>query len=247
MFAMKKVMVGIIICVLVLGSVGCGKDNEQVRVKETKIKEETQDDALHKESDNSGQLEETDSEDDKIDDTDDSQLTKDSELQSEGEEEPLQGVAENTDKVSGEQETPEKEQGMVSEPSVEPVYFAGDEMEVREQKLQMAKDNPYRKVADDYFEQVLEVGGPNNYLHLFQTDTVYYTAKDFENCSEKLLKLAKNEIYARHGRMFVDADLYEYFLTRMWYVPTYTPEEFDESCFNDCEKANLKLLLSLGA
>ena len=67
------------------------------------------------------------------------------------------------------------------------------------------------------------------------------------DCPEMILKLAKNEIYARHGRVFIDEDLYEYFLTRMWYEPIYTPEEFDESCFNDCEKANLELLLSLGA
>lgn len=132
-------------------------------------------------------------------------------------------------------------------PTVEPVYFYGDENEIRKQKLIMAKDNPYRIAADEYFEQVLEVGGPNNDFHLFDTAKKYYTAEDFKNCSEILLKLAKNEIYARHGRMFLDPDLYEYFLTRMWYEPTYTPEEFDDNCLNDCEWKNLELLLSLGA
>lgn len=130
-------------------------------------------------------------------------------------------------------------------PSVEPVYFHGSEEEIREQKLLMACDNPYRKAADDYFEGFLGVGGPNNYCELFETDIKYYTEDEFQDFSDRLLKLAKNEIYARHGRRFLDEMLYEYFLTRMWYEPTYTPEEFDDSCLNDCERANLELLARL--
>ncbi len=88
----------------------------------------------------------------------------------------------------------------------------------------------------------------NNYDQLFRhTADRYFTAEDFADCSEDILVLAKNEIYARHGRMFLDREIYEYFLTRMWYEPTYAPEEFDESCLNEYEKANIELLVSLGA
>ena len=227
---MKKTMIGFAICALLLGCFGCSKEKE-IDLQGTGI-EMDEKDRLQEEAESLIQPEVTDSE------------------STEDEENLYMEPQGSVDSASTEPETPSQNGKTPSEEaksSVEPVYFEGDEMEVREQKLKMAKDNPYRKIADDYFEQVLEVGGPNNYFYLFETDTVYYTAQDFAGCSEGLLKLAKNEIYARHGRMFIDEDLYEYFLTRMWYEPTYTPEEFDESCFNDCEKANLKLLLELGA
>ena len=85
------------------------------------------------------------------------------------------------------------------------------------------------------------------FFYMFDTDSQYYSEEDFAGCSDTILKLAKNEIYARRGRMFTDPELYEFFLTRMWYEPKYTPEEFDESVFNEYEWANLELLVSLGA
>ncbi len=132
-------------------------------------------------------------------------------------------------------------------PSVEPIYFEGSEREILNQKIALGKDNRYVDIAGDFSEHVQGVTDINNYDYLFHTDTVYYTAEDFADCSNTILKLTKNEIYARHGRMFLDKELYTYFLTRMWYEPKYTPEEFNDSCLNDCERANLKLLLDLGA
>lgn len=55
-------------------------------------------------------------------------------------------------------------------------------------------------------------------------------------------RLAKNEIYARHGRRFQDQELQEYFDSLSWYYGTIEPEDFDESVFNKIEKANIKLL-----
>lgn len=131
-------------------------------------------------------------------------------------------------------------------PSVEPVYFEGDRDEILTQKLLLGRGNSYCKIAGDFFEHE-GITDINNFDFLFYTDTVYYTAEDFAECSDSILKLVKNEIFARHGRMFLDQKLYTYFLTRMWYEPKYTPEEFDDSCLNDCERANLKVLLDLGA
>ena len=78
-------------------------------------------------------------------------------------------------------------------------------------------------------------------------DTRYLTKEEVDKLSLQAVCYAKNEIYARHGRMFLDREIYKYFLTRMWYEPTYAPEEFDESCLNEYEKANIELLVSLGA
>ena len=132
--------------------------------------------------------------------------------------------------------------------SVEPVYFEGDIGEIRSQKMKLAEGNHYCESSNDYFENVLGDTGVSNSYELFpQTAERYFTAEDFADCPEDILVLAKNEIYARHGRMFLDREIYKYFLTRMWYEPTYAPEEFDESCLNEYEKANIELLVSLGA
>ena len=132
--------------------------------------------------------------------------------------------------------------------SVEPVYFKGSEGDILDQKMALGRENYYAQVAGDFFEHVKGHTDINNYDQLFRhTADRYFTAEDFADCSEDILKLAKNEIYARHGRMFLDREIYEYFLTRMWYEPTYAPEEFDESCLNEYEKANIELLVSLGA
>ena len=132
--------------------------------------------------------------------------------------------------------------------SVEPVYFEGSNQEVLYQKMALGRENYYAQVAGDFFEHVQGITDINNYDQLFpQTAERYFTAEDFADCPEDILVLAKNEIYARHGRMFLNREIYKYFLTRMWYEPTYAPEEFDESCLNEYEKANIELLVSLGA
>ena len=132
--------------------------------------------------------------------------------------------------------------------SVEPVYFEGSEGDILDQKMALGRENYYAQVAGDFFEHVQGITDINNYDQLFpQTAERYFTAEDFADCPEDILVLAKNEIYARHGRMFLDCEIYKYFLTRMWYEPTYAPEEFDESCLNEYEKANIELLVSLGA
>lgn len=60
-------------------------------------------------------------------------------------------------------------------------------------------------------------------------------------------RLAINEIYARHGRIFKSEDLDEYFRNCSWYVPTYTAEQWEEMggdnyFFNKYEKANISSL-----
>jgi len=56
-------------------------------------------------------------------------------------------------------------------------------------------------------------------------------------------RLARNEIYAWHGRKFNSADLQDYFNAQSWYVPTIEADEFSDSMFNEYEKANINLIL----
>ncbi len=80
---------------------------------------------------------------------------------------------------------------------------------------------------------------------LFNTDTQYYQATDFENVPPIIIHLAKNEIYARHGYIFTDEDLNNFYLTQLWYLPEVQAADFDDSVFNEYEKYNLELLSQL--
>lgn len=78
------------------------------------------------------------------------------------------------------------------------------------------------------------------------SDKVYYSRSDFAGLSDWELYVARNEIYARYGREFKNDDLARYFARKSWYVPRYTPEEFDSmaSPLNSYEKHNVDELLS---
>ena len=60
--------------------------------------------------------------------------------------------------------------------------------------------------------------------------------------SSDQLELAKNEIYARHGRQFVTQYISDYFNSKSWYQGTIDPDTFDaqqDSIFNEYEMANI--------
>lgn len=80
------------------------------------------------------------------------------------------------------------------------------------------------------------------------SDSRYITVSETLDLSDELLRIARNEIYARHGRMFNDTFLQVYFDQKSWYTKTYSAEDFDalgNSLFNKFEIANLELLSSL--
>ena len=80
---------------------------------------------------------------------------------------------------------------------------------------------------------------------LYETDKQYYAKEDFQDVPQLIIYLAKNEIYARHGYIFQNESLNNYFKGQLWYAPLVKAEEFDDSVFNEYEKENLKLLVEL--
>lgn len=68
------------------------------------------------------------------------------------------------------------------------------------------------------------------------------TAADVEGLSSWELKVARNEIYARHGRRFNSADLQNHFNSCSWYEGTVAPENFSDSMLNPTELANVQFL-----
>lgn len=64
------------------------------------------------------------------------------------------------------------------------------------------------------------------------------TDKDLEGLKLQQINYAKNEIYARHGRIFDSPELKNYFESKSWYEGKIPPNEFDEGLLNDSERAN---------
>ena len=100
----------------------------------------------------------------------------------------------------------------------------------------------------DYFREKIQgtLDAGEVYDDVLRTDEKYYTKEYLMKLSKNILWLARNEMMARHGRVFDNKDLYNYFLSKMWYEPKYTPEEYDTKystrVFNEYEKANYKLI-----
>lgn len=74
------------------------------------------------------------------------------------------------------------------------------------------------------------------------SSTRYLTNADLSDLSEWEIRVARNEIYARHGRMFTSKDLAEYFEGKSWYTPSIPAEEFDNAYLNGIEIENLKFI-----
>ncbi len=60
-----------------------------------------------------------------------------------------------------------------------------------------------------------------------ESDKEKLTRADLEGLTKEQLRLARNEIYARHGMIFGVSDLDNYFATQSWYKPTISFKDFD--------------------
>lgn len=80
--------------------------------------------------------------------------------------------------------------------------------------------------------------------HLAYTDSVRYTWEELSWLDSYGLCITRNEIYARHGRMFNDQDIQDYFNRQDWYVAQTSSADFDESVLNDVELYNVELIHS---
>lgn len=75
-----------------------------------------------------------------------------------------------------------------------------------------------------------------------ESSSRYLTDEEIAAYSSDQLELAKNEIYARHGRTFVTPYIAEYFNSKSWYQGTIDPDTFDaqqDSIFNEYELENI--------
>lgn len=87
---------------------------------------------------------------------------------------------------------------------------------------------------------------PQSYI-LPESNYRYLTDDEIAGMSLQELCYAKNEIYARHGRLFQSPELQNFFNQKNWYYGSVAPGAFSESVFNDYEMTNVNKLSALEA
>ena len=87
-----------------------------------------------------------------------------------------------------------------------------------------------------------EITAETGYI-LPNSDKEPLTKADLEGLSAEECKIARNEIYARHGRKFKDEELQAYFNSCDWYEGRIDPDDFQESELSDLEIANKDVIV----
>ena len=98
------------------------------------------------------------------------------------------------------------------------------------------------KLLDTCADALVNGADHQEYI-LVGSDVRYISKSELEEFTAEQCRLARNEIYARHGRKFDDEYLQEYFNLKEWYVPSISPGDFEESLLNSYEIANRDLIV----
>ena len=100
------------------------------------------------------------------------------------------------------------------------------------------QDGQEEQTPSDY-QGVSDVANNQSGYILPYSDSRYLTEADLQGLNQWECCLARNELYARHGRTFADNSIQAYFDSCPWYTPTTAPEDFDEDVeLNEYERAN---------
>lgn len=90
----------------------------------------------------------------------------------------------------------------------------------------------------------LTTSSNGNYI-ISDSNTRELKEKELDDYTEKQLYYARNEIYARHGRIFSNTNLREYFESRSWYNGKIKADDFDKGNYlSRVETKNAALILS---
>lgn len=141
------------------------------------------------------------------------------------EEEPVenqQAEVQETNSTSPEEKLAENQQEEVKETDSQP----GEKKEDTEKK---AEEESQNEAAQEYIFP--------------DSNSRYLSEEEIRNIDEEKQRLARNEIFARHGYIFNDEELNQYFNSTSWYQGTVPSDQFDmDWVLNDFEKKNLELI-----
>lgn len=105
-------------------------------------------------------------------------------------------------------------------------------------------DKEYYEFVNEYKESQMVTDGSWIFEPLLSTDSIVYSKEQFEEMPKLMIHIVKNEIYARHGYVFNDDKLQNYFEMQLWYVPN-REKTFDLNVLNSYEMSNLEILAEL--
>ncbi|QIZ05628.1 YARHG domain-containing protein [Priestia megaterium] len=127
------------------------------------------------------------------------------------------------------------------------LFASGDGNDSSYEKEVASTDGVVEPVSGEDVEQVKEVdlstdsdSDSGNYI-LSESEYKRLTESDLADLSLEDLRLARNELYARHGYIFKSEDLNSYFKQKSWY---HSDPSFAESALSETEKYNAKFILS---
>ena len=111
------------------------------------------------------------------------------------------------------------------------------------------ENGKYRFISNQPLKSVEKPAGDRNDqsddtegMIIPDSDSRKLTEDDLEGLSKKELRIARNEIYARHGRQFKDKELQAHFNSLYWYFPV-DDGEFDDKQLSKIEKYNADFIL----
>ncbi len=140
-----------------------------------------------------------------------------------------------------------KEKSRVSKKELEKAGISSDsEEESNIQVLALDKDIVISKdgTASDVSADTSDASSDGDYIFP-NSDKEYLTDADVSGLSKDQLRIARNEIMARHGRIFDSQDLKDYFGSKSWYSGTISPSDFDanmNSRLSAVELANVEMI-----
>lgn len=102
-----------------------------------------------------------------------------------------------------------------------------------------AESLPVSEVAQESNESIPE----QPQFILPESDSRYLAMEELAGLTAEECRIARNELFARHGRLFKDEELQAYFNSCDWYYGWVMPADFDESVFNEYEAANRDLII----
>lgn len=85
---------------------------------------------------------------------------------------------------------------------------------------------------------------PNPEYLLPDSDSRLLTEADLDSLTWEELCLARNEIFARHGRKFTTPEIDRYFSEKSWYRGTISPGDFSDNILSETERANVQTIIA---
>lgn len=100
----------------------------------------------------------------------------------------------------------------------------------------------YKGYSSYEFTKHEDTSGLEDYI-LTDSSERLLTEEDLSGLSNDMLRKARNEIVARHGRRFKDKELQAYFDSKLWYEGTYEPDDFERFVqLSEIEQKNMEFI-----